>query len=1308
MSRWWNKSARRQPANASRRPRSRGVTLSALPLEDRTVPTVFTNTTPIAIPGTLDAQGNANPFPSNITVSGLTGQVLSGITVTFTNLAHEAPQDIDALLIAPDGTNIFLMSDNGGNTPITATTLTFTATAASQLGPDPIVAGTYLPSNEDLGGADVIPGAPATPPSTSFASFLGIDPNGVWQLRIVDDSVFANGNLAGGWSMDITSRVNTPPVAVDDTYAVVEENTLNATTSVLANDTDAQNDPLTAVLVAGPQNGQLTFNTDGTFTYVPDNNFSGVETFTYRAFDGVAYSNVGTVTINVTNTNDLPVAVDDSYVLQNGGPQTVDAAVGLTANDVDPDGATRQILLSDNFEGLPLVPFLAGVNGGDGTDWLDAPPPGWTRDNLTTPPPANATAPGNTFFGWHVLDVDSWIAQQGGQERDFFTLAGVGMHGSALIADGDAYDDFVQIDDDLGHMLAFTPTINTRGVAANSLRLEFDQSWRPEGNQTAQVDISYDGGATYSSTPVLFYDTNNTPGGANSLELVNNHFVANLNNPVTNSIKLRFTYNSGNNWWWAIDNVKVTGLKTDPSTLTPSIVTPMPAAAGTINLAPSGQFVYTPATGFTGATSFTYRVFDGTVFSNTATVSLQVNANTVAPVANNDSYNTPQGVPITRDYFGGVLANDTDADIAGGNNGLTVTLVNGPAPTAGTLTLNPNGSFTFTPVLTFFGAATFTYRVSDGVNQSNTATATIDVVQTNLAPPVANNDSYNVNNNGVLSVPAAQGVLANDTDPDNNPLTAQLVRGPNFGTLVLNANGSFVYTPRPFYNGPDSFVYRATDGVFQSDVATANITVNNANVAPIGTPDAYATPTGTPLTVTAANGVIRNDRDDGPNIQLFLQDFEGVTLQPFSAGVNGGDGTDWGDNPAGWTLDNTTTPTGGPTEFTGFHPMDIASWIAQQGDQQRAFFTRGNVVGRGTVVVADGDALDDFVEIDPDLYNTLLSTPSISLAGIQPNSLVLDFDSSYRPEDPQKATIEVSYDNGANWINLITLNTPNSGGNSALVRANEHLVLDAFNPAGATTATFRFGYKAGNNWWWAIDNVRASGRTGSPVLTATAVTQPANGSVTVAANGSFTYTPNAGFTGVDTFTYRPSDGTFTGNSTAVSILVGTNAGVVVDNGLPQRSMVRSLTFVTNGPVTFTGDPEAAFTLTNTDTSTPVPFTVQVDNTSAVKRVVITFTDPALIGGSLADGRYRLTALAAQISVNGTPLAADITTDFIRLFGEITGDRTVNAADFGPFRGAFGTTVGNTLYRDFLDFNADGIINAVDFAQFRSRFGSSLP
>src|SRR5207247_7951216 len=104
------------------------------------------------------------------------------------------------------------------------------------------------------------------------------------------------------------------------------------------------------------------------------------------------------------------------------------------------------------------------------------------------------------------------------------------------------------------------------------------------------------------------------------------------------------------------------------------------------------------------------------------------------------------------------------------------------------------------------GPDSFTYKVSDGTLDSNVATVAVTVTPVNDAP-VAGNDSYSAVEDTALAV-AAPGVLANDTDVDGDALTTVLVTGPAHGTLTLNANGSFTYTPAANYNGSDSFSYR--------------------------------------------------------------------------------------------------------------------------------------------------------------------------------------------------------------------------------------------------------------------------------------------------------------------------------------------------------------------------------------------------------------------------------------------------------------------------------------------------------------------
>jgi VCBS repeat-containing protein len=276
---------------------------------------------------------------------------------------------------------------------------------------------------------------------------------------------------------------------------------------------------------------------------------------------------------------------------------------------------------------------------------------------------------------------------------------------------------------------------------------------------------------------------------------------------------------------------------------------------GTLVLNANGSFTYTPNANFAATDTFTYRSNDGSANSNIATVTITVSAVNHAPVAANDAYSTNEDTPLTISASG-VLGNDSDQD------GDTLTAILNSGPTHGTLSLNANGGFTYTPNANYNGSDSFTYHARDASLDSNVATVTLTITPVNDAP-VAQNDPYSINEDTVLTVPVP-GVLSNDTDVDGNPLTAVLNSGPIHGTLSLNANGSFTYTPAANYNGSDSFTYHASDGSLNSNVATVTITITPVNDPPVAASDAYSTSMNTPLTV-AAPGVLANDTDADGN-----------------------------------------------------------------------------------------------------------------------------------------------------------------------------------------------------------------------------------------------------------------------------------------------------------------------------------------------------------------------------------------------------------------------------------------------------------
>jgi len=134
---------------------------------------------------------------------------------------------------------------------------------------------------------------------------------------------------------------NNPPAASDDTYSVNEDTTLDAAVpGVLGNDTDLENNPLTAALISDVTNGKLTLNSDGSFSYTPYKNYSGNDAFTYMANDGIANSNAATVYITVNNKNDPPIANSQSVETT----KNTDIAITLGGSDVDGDPLTYSIV----------------------------------------------------------------------------------------------------------------------------------------------------------------------------------------------------------------------------------------------------------------------------------------------------------------------------------------------------------------------------------------------------------------------------------------------------------------------------------------------------------------------------------------------------------------------------------------------------------------------------------------------------------------------------------------------------------------------------------------------------------------------------------------------------------------------------------------------------------------------------------------------------------------------------------------------------------------------------------------------------
>ncbi|MCE9528620.1 MAG: tandem-95 repeat protein [Planctomycetales bacterium] len=148
------------------------------------------------------------------------------------------------------------------------------------------------------------------------------------------------------------------------------------------------------------------------------------------------------------------------------------------------------------------------------------------------------------------------------------------------------------------------------------------------------------------------------------------------------------------------------------------------------------------------------------------------------------------------------------------------------------LLLNPDHTFSLAHTYATAGVRTITASITDDLGNTTPHSLVVNVTTPTNTAPVASDDAWSVNEDATLNV-AAAGVLANDVDAQGNVITASLVTGPSHGSLTLNADGSFSYSPAANYHGPDSFQYRAFDGSLYGNTATAAITVNSVPDAPV-------------------------------------------------------------------------------------------------------------------------------------------------------------------------------------------------------------------------------------------------------------------------------------------------------------------------------------------------------------------------------------------------------------------------------------------------------------------------------------------
>jgi hypothetical protein len=242
---------------------------------------------------------------------------------------------------------------------------------------------------------------------------------------------------------------------------------------------------------------------------------------------------------------------------------------------------------------------------------------------------------------------------------------------------------------------------------------------------------------------------------------------------------------------------------------------------GTVRIEAEQGLRYTPQSGFVGSDSFAYTVSDGRGGLATAAVVVTVTAPNAAPVARPDLAATTAGTAVTIE----ALANDNDPD------GEALTLTGMSLPAHGHLSLTPEQDFVYWPDAGFVGEDGFSYTIRDGEGASATAAVKIVVERRNEAPLAAADSATTASGQ-----PVTLDLLANDNDPDGDPLRLTALTVPAHGRITVAPGQTVTYTPDPGFTGQDGFTYRVSDGTAVSEAAVA-VTVTAPQ--PVTYPNGY-------------------------------------------------------------------------------------------------------------------------------------------------------------------------------------------------------------------------------------------------------------------------------------------------------------------------------------------------------------------------------------------------------------------------------------------------------------------------------------
>ncbi|TOQ89328.1 RTX toxin, partial [Vibrio parahaemolyticus] len=839
--------------------------------------------------------------------------------------------------------------------------------------------------------------------------------------------------------------------------------------NVLGNDTFEGKDKVVSLDAEnGPKNGTVIVNNDGTVTYTPDDNYVGKDTFTYVVTSG-GVSESTTVEVNVTPVNDAPVAKDDIATTQEDTAVTID----VLPNDTDADGDKLSIESASVPKEQGTVEVVDGKlvftpaeNFNGDAEIIYTVTDGQLADEAKVTVTVN---PVNNAPTIKVEAVESITEDAVNTDTVVATLT---------VRDTDTSEDqltvslennsngyFVLVGDEVKLTQAGVDAVNNDELNLKDLTISASVS---DGvNPTAN-----------DSDSLIVNRVNDAPTVENAIadqELSEDFatYTIDLNDAFKDSDSaLNFSVFGNSNVLVSIEN---------------------------------GIATISPTADWNGSEALTFTATDPSGESVSQTVNF-----TVAPVADivADKATVVEDMPTIIK----VLGNDT---FEGDDKVVSLDTNNGPAN--GTVSVNPDGSVTYTPNDNYHGTDSFTYIVTSG-GVSESTTVNVDVTPENDAP-VAKDDTTITDED----TPVTIDVLPNDTDVDGDKLSVESASVPKEQGTVEVVNGKLVFTPAENFNGDAEITYTVTDGQL-TDEAKVTVTVNSVNDAPTIKVDAVESITEDAVSTDTVVATLTVRDTDTPEDQLT------VSLENNSNGYFVLVGNEVKLTQAGVDAVN--------NDELNLKDLTISASVSD-GVNPTASDSDSLVVNRvNDAPTVENAIADQVLSEDFDAYT------------IDLNEVFKDSDSSLEFSVSGNSNIQVAIVNGIatftpttdwNGSEALTFTATDPSGESVSQTVNftvapvVDIVADKATVVEDTPTIIKV---LGNDTFEGDDKVVSLDTNNGP----------ANGTVSVNPDGSVTYTPNDNYHGTDSFTYIVTSGGVSESTTvSVDVTPVNDAPVVKDD-----------------------------------------------------------------------------------------------------------------------------------------------------------------